>query len=62
MAGFDHKTIDATWQAFWHTAVDGLMASEVGQRLGMTPGAVYVAKSRVLSRLREEIDSIGDKS
>ncbi len=52
----------ATWQAFWHTAVDGLLASEVGQRLGMTPGAVYVAKSRVLSRLREEIDSIGDKS
>jgi RNA polymerase sigma factor (sigma-70 family) len=45
----------ATWQAFWGTAVDGKAAAEVGAGLKMSPGAVYVAKSRVLARLREEV-------
>jgi RNA polymerase sigma factor (sigma-70 family) len=50
-----------TWQAFWHTAVDGQSAKDVGQRLGLSPGAVYVAKSRVLARLREEIRLLSDQ-
>jgi RNA polymerase sigma-70 factor (ECF subfamily) len=41
-----------TWQAFWQTAVEALPAKAVAERLGMTLGAVYVAKSRVISRLR----------
>jgi RNA polymerase sigma-70 factor (ECF subfamily) len=45
----------ATWQAFWQTAVEGKAAAEVGLVLKMSPGAVYVAKSRVLARLREEV-------
>ncbi len=44
-----------TWRAFWGTAVDGKAAAEVGAELEMTSGAVYVAKSRVLARLREEV-------
>jgi RNA polymerase sigma-70 factor (ECF subfamily) len=44
-----------TWQAFWRTAVEGGSASEVAGELGMTVGAVYVAKSRVLARLRERV-------
>ena len=48
----------STWQAFWMTAVDGHNAGEVGQRLGLSPGAVYVAKSRVLARLREEVSEL----
>jgi RNA polymerase sigma-70 factor (ECF subfamily) len=47
-----------TWQAFWLTAVDGQNAKDVGRRLGLSPGAVYVAKSRVLARLREEISTL----
>ena len=46
---------EATWQAFWMTAVDGKSAREAGEKLGMSPGAVYVAKSRVLARLKEEV-------
>ena len=44
-----------TWDAFWQTAVDGKPAAEVGAGLKMSPGAVYVAKSRVLARLRDEV-------
>lgn len=47
-----------TWQAFWGTAVEGRAAAEVGGELHMTPGAVYVAKSRVLARLRDEVQRL----
>ncbi len=46
---------DSTWQAFWQTAVEAAPAKEVADRLGMSLGAVYVAKSRVVSRLRVRI-------
>jgi RNA polymerase sigma-70 factor (ECF subfamily) len=41
--------------------VDGQSARDVGRRLGLTPGAVYVAKSRVLARLKEEIRQLSDQ-
>lgn len=44
-----------TWQAFWRTAVDGLAARDAADELGVSLGAVYTAKSRVLARLREEL-------
>jgi RNA polymerase sigma-70 factor (ECF subfamily) len=47
---------DQTWQAFWQTAVEGREAKETAAALGMTLGAVYIAKSRVLARLRKQIE------
>ena len=47
-----------SWKAFWGTAVEGRSANEVGQELGMSPGAVYVAKSRIIARLREEVQRL----
>jgi RNA polymerase sigma-70 factor (ECF subfamily) len=44
-----------TWQAFWLTAVEDRVPKEVAIELGMSPGAVRVAKSRVLRRLRDEL-------
>ena len=46
---------EATWQAFWKTAVEGQAAKDAGTALGLSVGAVYVAKSRVLARLKEQI-------
>jgi RNA polymerase sigma factor (sigma-70 family) len=48
----------ATWKAFWLTAVDGLAATEAGKQTGLSSGAVYVAKSRVLARLKDEVETI----
>jgi RNA polymerase sigma-70 factor (ECF subfamily) len=49
-----------TWQAFWKVVVEGKSPEEAGEELSMSAGAVRVAKSRVLSRLRSELgDSIG---
>jgi RNA polymerase sigma-70 factor (ECF subfamily) len=52
----------ATWQAFWQTAVQGRNAREAGAALGMTAGAVYVARSRVLARLKEEVQRLKDSA
>ena len=49
---------ERTWRAFWLTAVEDRAAGEVALELGMSPGAVRVAKSRVLRRLREELGEI----
>ena len=42
-----------TWEAFWRTAVDGQPPAQVAEALEMTVAAVYMAKSRVLRRLRQ---------
>ena len=42
---------DATWRAFYQTAVEGRRAADVAAALGMTVAAVYLAKSRVMARL-----------
>ncbi len=46
---------ETTWRAFWMTAVEAVSARDAGAALGLSPGAVYVAKSRVLARLKEEV-------
>jgi RNA polymerase sigma-70 factor, ECF subfamily len=47
-----------TWQAFWRVAVDNLTSADVAGELGMTSGAVRMARSRVLRRLREELGEL----
>ncbi len=49
----------ATWQAFWQTVVEQRPTKDVAAELGITLGALYVARSRILSRLKRKIDSLG---
>ncbi len=51
-----------TWQAFWLTAVDGRPPKDVADELGMSGGAVRVAKSRVLHRLRVALGDHGTRA
>jgi RNA polymerase sigma-70 factor (ECF subfamily) len=44
-----------TWLAFWLSAVEGMPIPEVACELGKSVGAVYIARSRVIQRLREKI-------
>jgi RNA polymerase sigma factor (sigma-70 family) len=45
----------STWAAFWQTAVQQRGVPEVAAELNMSPGAIYVARSRVLARIRQLI-------
>jgi RNA polymerase sigma-70 factor, ECF subfamily len=47
-------------QAFRRLTLDGARGEEVAQELGLSVGAVYVAKSRVLARIREEAAGLID--
>ncbi len=49
---------EATWQAFWRTAVEGQSGKQVAADLGLTLTAVYHARSRVLARLKELVQSV----
>lgn len=50
----------ATWSAFWETMVVGRSCESVAEELEMSVGAIYVARSRVVARLRavaEELEA-----
>ena len=44
--------------AFRLTALDGLSGAEAAERLGMKPGAVFVARSKVQKMLQEEVQRL----
>jgi RNA polymerase sigma-70 factor (ECF subfamily) len=49
-----------SWQAFRRVVLDGLKAQVVAAELGISVNAVLLAKSRVLSQLRREMDGLTD--
>ncbi len=50
-----------TWKAFEQFALANRPAAEVASELGMTTNAVFIAKSRVLTRLRKESAGLLDE-
>lgn len=54
----EHEFQSKTWEAFWKTTVDGFEVADVSKELSMSPGAVHISRSRVLARIRREIQHI----
>lgn len=52
----------STWQAFWRASVDGVSAATVADELGISVGAVYIARSRVMARLQHEAAKFEEQS
>ena len=50
----------ATLKAFRRLALEGASGAETAQELGLSVAACYVAKSRVLQRLRQEAEGLID--
>jgi RNA polymerase sigma factor (sigma-70 family) len=49
---------DAAWQAFSRTVLHGQSCKQVAADLGLNVAAVYLARSRVLARLKELVQSV----
>lgn len=47
-----------SWRAFWRSAVDGIPTATVAEELAMTPAAVRQCRSRILRRLRQQLDGL----
>ena len=49
---------ESTWLAFWRTCIDGRSVAEVADELGMSVGNLYVARSRIIARLRVRVSEL----
>lgn len=49
------KFNETTWNAFWLTSVEQKDPAHVAEDLKISRGAVYIAKSRVMTKLKETI-------
>ncbi len=46
---------ETTWRAFWLTSIENREVAAVAAELHMSTGSVYVARSRIIARLREKV-------
>jgi RNA polymerase sigma-70 factor (ECF subfamily) len=51
---------ETTWKACWEFVVAGRPAAEIAGELGISENGVYVAKCRVMRRLRKELAGLLD--
>jgi len=53
---------EKTWRCFWETAINGRAPADVASELGVSVGSVYIAKCRMISRIRGIVSSFDDQS
>ena len=49
------------WAAFWRTAILGESIEDVAVSLGKSVGSIYAARSRVIKRLRDEVQKVEEE-
>lgn len=47
--------IETSWAAFWATVIEGRSVSDVASELQVTPGSIYMSRSRIMARIRRRI-------
>lgn len=55
-----HEFTVATWTMFWQSTIEEQAVEEVARNHARSIGAVYLARYRVMKRLKEKIDEVSD--
>ena len=50
--------LETSWKAFWATVIEGRDVAEVAADLGVSPGSVYMSRSRLMARIRAKVREV----
>ena len=50
----------STWNMFHETTIGGRSIADVAEALGSSSGAVYIARCRVMQRIKEKVNEVSD--
>jgi RNA polymerase sigma-70 factor (ECF subfamily) len=52
---------ETSWKAFWATLIDGRPVADVAAELGVTPGSIYMSRSRIMARIRAKVREVAEE-
>ena len=52
---------ESTWDLFWKTSIEGVSVAAMSESTGKSTGAIYVARYRVITRLKEKISEVAEQ-
>lgn len=55
-----HEYSDDVWDCFWRTAIEGESVSDVAASFKRSAGSIYVARYRVIARLKEKVQELSE--
>jgi len=55
-----HEFRESSWNAFQATVIDHRPVDEVARELGLSPGSIYMSRSRILARIRHKVTELSD--
>lgn len=50
--------IETSWVAFWATIIEGRSVSKVAAELRISPGSIYMSRSRIMARIRQQMEEV----
>ncbi len=50
-----------SWHAFWATLIEGRSVAEVAAELNVTPGSIYMSRSRIMAKIQVKIADVLDE-
>ena len=53
-----HEFLETSWRAFWATVIEERPVDEVALELDVSPGSIYMSRSRIMARIRKKVAEV----
>ena len=53
-----HEFLETSWRAFWATVIEERPIDDVASELGVSPGSIYMSRSRIMARIRKKVAEV----